>query len=94
MQHRDAACPDLYDQVVTINGVSKCYAMTGWRIGYAGGPREVIKAMKTIQSQITSNPCSVSQVGGCGSARWGPGCMADMLKAYKERSDYIVVAAE
>ena len=56
------ACPDLIDQVVTINGVSKCYAMTGWRIGYAGGPREVIKAMKTIQSQITSNPSSISQV--------------------------------
>jgi aspartate aminotransferase len=52
------ACPGLYDQVVTINGVSKCYAMTGWRVGYAGGPPEVIKAMKTIQSQITSNPCT------------------------------------
>ena len=56
------ACPDLYDRTITINGVSKCYAMTGWRIGYAGGPPEVIiQAMKKIQSQSTSNPCSVSQ---------------------------------
>lgn len=86
------ACPDLYDQVVTINGVSKCYAMTGWRVGYAGGPREVIKAMKTIQSQITSNPCSVSQVAAAAALDGDQTCMADMLKAYKARSDYIVGA--
>jgi len=86
------ACPDLYDQVVTINGVSKCYAMTGWRVGYAGGPAEVIKAMKTIQSQITSNPCSVSQVAAAAALDGDQTCMADMLKAYKERSDYIVAA--
>jgi aspartate aminotransferase len=86
------ACPDLYDQVVTINGVSKCYAMTGWRVGYAGGPREVIKAMKTIQSQITSNPCSVSQVAAAAALDGDQSCMATMLKAYKARSDYIVGA--
>ena len=86
------ACPDLYDQVVTINGVSKCYAMTGWRIGYAGGPREVIKAMKTIQSQITSNPCSVSQVAATAALDGDQTCMADMLTAYKARSDYLVAA--
>jgi len=86
------ACPALYDQVVTINGVSKCYAMTGWRVGYAGGPREVIKAMKTIQSQITSNPCSVSQVAAAAALDGDQQCMADMLKAYKARSDYIVAA--
>lgn len=86
------ACPDLYDQVVTINGVSKCYAMTGWRVGYAGGPREVIKAMKTIQSQITSNPCSVSQVAAAAALDGDQTCMADMLKAYKARSDYLVGA--
>jgi aspartate aminotransferase len=86
------ACPDLYDQVVTINGVSKCYAMTGWRIGYAGGPREVIKAMKTIQSQITSNPCSVSQVAATAALDGNQTCMADMLTAYKARSDYLVAA--
>lgn len=86
------ACPDLYDQVVTINGVSKCYAMTGWRIGYAGGPPEVIRAMKTIQSQITSNPCSVSQVAAAAALEGDQSCIADMLKAYKARSDYIVGA--
>ena len=87
-----AACPDLYGQVVTINGVSKCYAMTGWRIGYAGGPPEVIKAMKTIQSQITSNPCSVSQVAATAALDGDQSCMAEMLKAYKARSDYLVGA--
>lgn len=86
------ACPNLYDQVVTINGVSKCYAMTGWRIGFAGGPPEVIRAMKTIQSQITSNPCSVSQVAATAALDSDQSCMADMLKAYKARSDYIVGA--
>jgi len=86
------ACPDLYDQVVTINGVSKCYAMTGWRVGYAGGPPEVIKAMKTIQSQITSNPCSVSQVAAAAALDGDQSCMAEMLKAYKARSDYLVGA--
>ena len=86
------ACPDLTAQVVTINGVSKCYAMTGWRIGYAGGPPEVIKAMKTIQSQITSNPSSISQVAAAAALDGDQSCIAEMLKAYKSRSDYIVAA--
>ena len=86
------ACPDLIDQVVTINGVSKCYAMTGWRIGYAGGPREVIKAMKTIQSQITSNPSSISQVAAAAALDGDQSCIAEMVAAYKARSDYIVKA--
>ena len=86
------ACPDLFDQVVTINGVSKCYAMTGWRIGYAGGPREVIKAMNTIQSQITSNPCSVSQVAAATALDGDQACIKEMVAAYKARSDYIVKA--
>jgi aspartate aminotransferase len=86
------ACPDLIDQVVTINGVSKCYAMTGWRIGYAGGPREVIKAMKTIQSQITSNPSSISQIAAVAALDGDQTCIAEMLTAYKARSDYIVAA--
>ncbi len=87
-----SACPDLYDQVVTINGVSKCYAMTGWRIGYAGGPKEVIKAMNTIQSQITSNPCSISQVAAAVALEGDQTCVRDMAAAYKARSDYIVKA--
>jgi aspartate aminotransferase len=86
------ACPELVDQVVTINGVSKCYAMTGWRIGYAGGPREVIKAMKTIQSQITSNPSSISQVAAAAALNGDQSCIAEMVSAYKARSDYLVQA--
>jgi aspartate aminotransferase len=53
--------PRLYDRTLTVNGVSKAYSMTGWRIGYAGGPEELIKAMRKVQSQSTSNPCSISQ---------------------------------
>ncbi|MEQ8207142.1 MAG: pyridoxal phosphate-dependent aminotransferase [Woeseia sp.] len=86
------AVPELKDQVVTINGVSKCYAMTGWRIGYAGGPAEVIKAMKTIQSQCTSNPCSISQVAATAALDGDQACIAEMNAAYKSRSDYIVDA--
>ena len=86
------AVPELKNQVVTINGVSKCYAMTGWRIGYAGGPAEVIKAMKTIQSQCTSNPCSISQVAAAAALDGDQTCVAEMNKAYKARSDYIVDA--
>jgi len=86
------ACPDLIGQVVTINGVSKCYAMTGWRIGYAGGPPEIIKAMKTIQSQITSNPSSISQVAATAALDGDQSCITEMVKAYKARSDYIVAA--
>jgi len=86
------ACPYLTDQVVTINGVSKCYAMTGWRIGYAGGPKEVITAMKTIQSQITSNPSSISQVAAAAALDGDQSCIAEMVAAYKARSDYIVKA--
>ena len=86
------ACPELIDQVVTINGVSKCYAMTGWRIGYAGGPGEVIKAMKTMQSQITSNPCSISQVAATAALDGDQSCIREMVAAYEARSDYLVNA--
>jgi len=72
--------------------VSKCYAMTGWRIGYAGGPPEIIKAMKTIQSQITSNPSSISQVAAAAALDGDQSCITEMLKAYKARSDYVVAA--
>ena len=86
------ACPKLYDRVLTINGVSKCYAMTGWRIGYAGGPARIIKAMKTIQSQITSNPCSISQVAATAALDGDQSFMSEMLDAYRRRSDYVVDA--
>ena len=87
-----SACPDLYDRVVTINGVSKAYAMTGWRIGYAAGPGNVIGAMKTIQSQSTSNPCSVSQVAAYAALSGDQTCVADMMAAYQRRHDYFVTA--
>ena len=87
-----AACPDLYARTITINGVSKGYAMTGWRIGYAAGPEPVIKAMKTIQSQSTSNACSVSQAAARAALDGDQSPVAEMTAAYKRRHDYIVTA--
>jgi aspartate aminotransferase len=87
-----AACPALYDRTVTINGVSKAYAMTGWRIGYAGGPAPLIKAMTTIQSQSTSNACSVSQVAAIAALDGDQAVVAEMTAAYKGRHDYLVNA--
>ena len=87
-----AACPDLFDRTVTTNGVSKAYAMTGWRIGYAAGPSALISAMKTVQSQSTSNPCSVSQAAAVAALNGDQGVVATMTAAYKERHDYFVGA--
>ena len=87
-----AACPDLFDRTVTINGVSKAYAMTGWRIGYAAGPQALITAMKTIQSQSTSNPCSISQVAAQAALDGDQSPVAEMTAAYKERHDYVIAA--
>ncbi len=87
-----SVCPDLSDRTVTINGVSKAYAMTGWRIGYAAGPFELISAMKTIQSQSTSNPCSVSQAAAVTALTGDQSVVAEMTAAYKRRHDYIVTA--
>jgi aspartate aminotransferase len=86
------ACPALYDQTVTINGVSKCYAMTGWRIGYCGGPKTVIQAMKKIQSQSTSNPCSISQAASVEALSGDQSCIPERTIAFKERHDYVVAA--
>jgi len=86
------ACPALYDRTVTINGVSKAYAMTGWRIGYAGGPKAIIAAMKKIQSQSTSNPSSISQAASVAALTGDQGCVREMTRAFKERHDYIVAA--
>ena len=87
-----AACPELYSRTVTTNGVSKAYAMTGWRIGYAAGPRELITAMKTIQSQSTSNPCSVSQVAAIAALSGDQSPVAEMTAAYRQRHDFTVAA--
>ena len=87
-----AACPELYDRTITINGVSKAYAMTGWRIGYAAGPGELITAMKTIQSQSTSNPCSVSQIAAIAALSGDQSPVTEMTAAYKQRHDFAVAA--
>jgi len=84
------ACPDLKDRTVVLNGVSKAYSMTGWRIGYAGGPRELISAMKKIQSQSTSNPASISQVAATAALVGPQDCIEPMVKAFKERHDFVV----
>ena len=87
-----AACPALFERTVTVNGVSKAYAMTGWRIGYAGGPAPLISAMKTVQSQSTSNPCSVSQAAAQAALEGDQGPVRTMCEAYRARHDYLVAA--
>ena len=87
-----AACPKLVDRTVTINGVSKAYAMTGWRIGYAAGPVELIRAMQTVQSQSTSNACSVSQAAAEAALLGDQSVVAGMTAEYKRRHDWIVAA--
>jgi aspartate aminotransferase len=84
------ACPDLASRTLVLNGVSKAYSMTGWRIGYAGGPADVIKAMKKVQSQSTSNPTSISQVAAQAALEGPQECIGSMLAAFKERHDYVV----
>jgi aspartate aminotransferase len=73
-----SVCPELYDRVVTTNGVSKAYAMTGWRIGYCGGPVEIVTAMSTIQSQSTSNPSSISQRAAVVALNGDQSCVREM----------------
>jgi aspartate aminotransferase len=86
------ANPELYDRTVTLNGVSKAYSMTGWRIGYCAGPAVLIKAMKKVQSQSTSNPTSISQVASVAALNGGMDCVNDMLVHFKQRHDYVVAA--
>jgi aspartate aminotransferase len=85
-------CEALYPRTLVLNGVSKAYAMTGWRIGYAGGPASVIQAMKKIQSQSTSNPASPSQAAATEALNGDQSCIAPMLAAFKQRHDYLVKA--
>ncbi len=84
------ACPDLYERTMVLNGVSKAYSMTGWRIGYCAGPLELVKSMTKIQSQSTSNPTSISQVAAQAALSGDQSCITPMLKAFKERHDYVV----
>ncbi len=84
------ANPHLYDRTVTINGVSKAYAMTGWRIGYCGGPKELVAAMSTIQGQSTSNASSISQRAATIGLNGDQTCVATMNTAFKQRHDFVV----
>jgi aspartate aminotransferase len=84
------ANPQLYDRTVTINGVSKAYAMTGWRIGYCGGPKEIVGAMSTIQGQSTSNASSISQRAATIALNGDQKCVVEMNKAFKARHDFVV----
>lgn len=84
--------PELYERTVVLNGVSKAYSMTGWRIGYCAGPAKLIGAMAKVQSQSTSNPSSIGQEAAEAALRGGNECVEEMLKAFKERHDFVVAA--
>ena len=83
-------CPALYDRTLTANGVSKAYAMTGWRIGYAGGPAWLIKAMGKLQSQSTSNPCSISQAASVAALNGDQSFLKERVAAFQGRRDLVV----
>ncbi|MCF6252544.1 MAG: pyridoxal phosphate-dependent aminotransferase [Methylococcaceae bacterium] len=84
------ACPELYDRTMVLNGISKAYSMTGWRIGYAAGPAKLIGAMRKIQSQSTSNPTSISQYAAIEAISGDQSCIDTMLVEFKKRHDYVV----
>lgn len=88
------ACPELTPRTLVLNGVSKAYAMTGWRIGYAAGPLSIIKAMTVIQSQSTSNPCSIAQKAAVEALDGPQDSVQTMVKAFKQRHDYLVDALQ
>ena len=83
-------CPDLKDRTIVLNGVSKAYAMTGWRIGYCAGPKALIAAMKKVQSQSTSNPTSIAQFAAEAALNGDQSCMLPMVRAFRERHDYVL----
>ncbi len=85
-------CPELSERIVIINGVSKAYAMTGWRIGYAAGPQELVKAMLKVQSQSTSGACSISQAAATAALDGPQDCLAQMRDEYKRRYEYLLDA--
>lgn len=86
------ACPELYERTIVLNGVSKAYSMTGWRIGYAAGHAKLIAAMAKVQSQSTSSPCSISQVAAQAALEGDQGFIAKMVTAFRERHDYVLSA--
>ena len=82
--------PKLYDRTLTVNGVSKAFAMTGWRIGYAAGPKELIKAMASVQSHSTSNPSSISQAAAVAALNGDLGFLKERNAVFRERRDLVV----
>tara|TARA_R110002072_G_scaffold3149_6_gene23513 strand:+ start:46846 stop:48036 length:1191 start_codon:yes stop_codon:yes gene_type:complete len=84
------ACPDLYDQTIVVNGVSKAYSMTGWRIGYVGGPESIIKGMKKIQSQSTSNASSMAQAAAVAALDGDQTYIKESTGIFKERHDFVL----
>jgi len=84
--------PLLLDRTIVLNGVSKAYSMTGWRIGYAAGPEKIIKAMTKLQSQSTSNPCSISQAAAETALRGTHECIHIMVKEFKLRHEFVISA--
>ena len=83
-------CPELYDRTLTVNGCSKAYSMTGWRIGFAGGPAWLIKAMAKLQSQSTSNPCSIAQAAATAALNGDQSFLAARNTAFRGRRDLVV----
>tara|TARA_R110002074_G_scaffold402247_1_gene605625 strand:+ start:188266 stop:189456 length:1191 start_codon:yes stop_codon:yes gene_type:complete len=84
------ACPELYDQTIVVNGVSKAYSMTGWRIGYVGGPESIIKGMKKIQSQSTSNASSMAQAAAVAALDGDQTYIKESTGIFKERHDFVL----
>ncbi len=82
--------PKLYDRTLTVNGVSKAYSMTGWRIGYAGGPKELVKAMAAVQGHSTSNPSSISQAAATAALNGDQAFLKDWVKSFAKRRDLVV----
>ena len=85
-------CPDLYDRTLTVNGCSKAYSMTGWRIGFAGGPSWLIKAMAKLQSQSTSNPCSIAQAAATVALTGDQSFLTERARVFQGRRDLVVAA--
>jgi aspartate aminotransferase len=83
-------CPSLYERTLTVNGTSKAYAMTGWRIGFAGGPAWIIKAMAKLQSQSTSNPCSIAQAAATAALSGDQSFLKERSAAFQRRRDLVV----
>src|SRR5690606_21286326 len=84
------ACPDLKDRTIVLNGVSKAYAMTGWRIGYCAAPKPLARAMAKVQSQSTSNPTSISQAAAVAALDGDQACVAEMRASFQQRHGFVL----